>query len=292
MQMIAEIYGILRDGLGLAPAAIADVFDRWNEGPLQVLPRRDHRHRLPRHRPRHRPAGRRRHPRPRRPEGHRPLDGDRGPAPRRPGDGDRGGRGGAQHLGAARRAPGRRRALRPHRRRRRRPRRRRPSRPRSSPARSPATPRASASSPPRRTSSAGSCRSTASPGSGAPAASSARRCSTTWRRRSTARPGAEPDVRAALRRPAARQPRPACAPSSPPRRSPASPPRRSPPALGYFDMMRTARSTANLLQAQRDFFGAHGFERIDEPGAHHGPWEAAPTEAGVRLPTPRQSDPH
>jgi 6-phosphogluconate dehydrogenase len=43
-------------------------------------------------------------------------------------------------------------------------------------------------------------------------------------------------------------------------------------ALGYFDMMRTERSTANLLQAQRDFFGAHGFERIDAPGAHHGPW--------------------
>ena len=43
-------------------------------------------------------------------------------------------------------------------------------------------------------------------------------------------------------------------------------------AIGYFDMMRTGRSTANLLQAQRDFFGAHGFERIDEPGAHHGPW--------------------
>jgi 6-phosphogluconate dehydrogenase len=43
-------------------------------------------------------------------------------------------------------------------------------------------------------------------------------------------------------------------------------------ALGYFDMIRTARSTANLLQAQRDFFGAHGFARIDQPGAHHGPW--------------------
>ena len=42
--------------------------------------------------------------------------------------------------------------------------------------------------------------------------------------------------------------------------------------LGYFDMMRAGRSTANLLQAQRDYFGAHGFERIDEPGAHHGPW--------------------
>ncbi len=48
--------------------------------------------------------------------------------------------------------------------------------------------------------------------------------------------------------------------------------------LGYFDMMRTERSTANLLQAQRDFFGLHGFERIDRPGAHHGPW--AGQEAG------------
>jgi 6-phosphogluconate dehydrogenase len=44
--------------------------------------------------------------------------------------------------------------------------------------------------------------------------------------------------------------------------------------LGYFDMMRSERSTANLLQAQRDFFDLHGFERIDEPGAHHGPWAA------------------
>ncbi len=43
-------------------------------------------------------------------------------------------------------------------------------------------------------------------------------------------------------------------------------------ALGYFDAMHTARGTANLLQAQRDFFGNHGFERIDAPGAHHGPW--------------------
>jgi 6-phosphogluconate dehydrogenase len=43
-------------------------------------------------------------------------------------------------------------------------------------------------------------------------------------------------------------------------------------ALGYFDMIRSARSTANLLQAQRDYFGAHGFERIDDPGTHHGPW--------------------
>ena len=43
-------------------------------------------------------------------------------------------------------------------------------------------------------------------------------------------------------------------------------------ALAYFDGYRQGRGTSNLIQAQRDFFGAHGFERIDEPGAHHGPW--------------------
>jgi 6-phosphogluconate dehydrogenase len=43
-------------------------------------------------------------------------------------------------------------------------------------------------------------------------------------------------------------------------------------ALAYFDSYRQARGTSNLIQAQRDFFGAHGFERIDAEGAHHGPW--------------------
>ena len=43
-------------------------------------------------------------------------------------------------------------------------------------------------------------------------------------------------------------------------------------ALAYFDTLTQARTTANMLQAQRDFFGAHSFERVDEPGAHHGPW--------------------
>ncbi|ARU28922.1 decarboxylating NADP(+)-dependent phosphogluconate dehydrogenase [Cellvibrio sp. PSBB006] len=36
-------------------------------------------------------------------------------------------------------------------------------------------------------------------------------------------------------------------------------------ALTYFDGFRTARLPANLLQAQRDFFGAHTYERIDKP---------------------------
>jgi 6-phosphogluconate dehydrogenase len=43
-------------------------------------------------------------------------------------------------------------------------------------------------------------------------------------------------------------------------------------ALSYFDSYRQARGTANLIQAQRDFFGAHTFERNDQPGAHRGNW--------------------
>ena len=43
-------------------------------------------------------------------------------------------------------------------------------------------------------------------------------------------------------------------------------------ALAYFDSYRQARGTANLIQAQRDYFGAHGFERLDSPGVFHGPW--------------------
>jgi 6-phosphogluconate dehydrogenase len=36
-------------------------------------------------------------------------------------------------------------------------------------------------------------------------------------------------------------------------------------SLAYFDSLRAARLPANLLQAQRDFFGAHTYERIDRP---------------------------
>lgn len=43
-------------------------------------------------------------------------------------------------------------------------------------------------------------------------------------------------------------------------------------ALGYFDSYRRGRGTANLIQAQRDFFGAHGFERTDGLDKPHGPW--------------------
>ena len=37
-------------------------------------------------------------------------------------------------------------------------------------------------------------------------------------------------------------------------------------ALSFFDGYRTARLPANLLQAQRDYFGAHTHELLDKPG--------------------------
>jgi 6-phosphogluconate dehydrogenase len=43
-------------------------------------------------------------------------------------------------------------------------------------------------------------------------------------------------------------------------------------SLAYFDSYRQARGTANLTQGQRDFFGAHGFELTDRPGEQHGTW--------------------
>ncbi len=44
-------------------------------------------------------------------------------------------------------------------------------------------------------------------------------------------------------------------------------------ALATFDMRRTLRTPANLIQGLRDYFGAHGFERTDREGSGlHGPW--------------------
>ncbi|WP_306113510.1 MULTISPECIES: NADP-dependent phosphogluconate dehydrogenase [unclassified Roseovarius] len=43
-------------------------------------------------------------------------------------------------------------------------------------------------------------------------------------------------------------------------------------ALSWYDTMRQGYGTANIIQAQRDFFGHHGFERLGEEGKHHGPW--------------------
>lgn len=43
-------------------------------------------------------------------------------------------------------------------------------------------------------------------------------------------------------------------------------------SLAYFDSARSKRLPANLIQAQRDAFGAHQFERIDRPGKFHAQW--------------------
>lgn len=43
-------------------------------------------------------------------------------------------------------------------------------------------------------------------------------------------------------------------------------------ALCYFDSYRRDRLPANLIQAQRDYFGAHTYERIDKPGTFHTEW--------------------
>lgn len=43
-------------------------------------------------------------------------------------------------------------------------------------------------------------------------------------------------------------------------------------AIAYYDSYRSARLPANLLQAQRDFFGAHTFERTDREGTFHAQW--------------------
>ncbi len=43
-------------------------------------------------------------------------------------------------------------------------------------------------------------------------------------------------------------------------------------SLAYFDAFRSERMPTNLIQAQRDYFGAHTYQRIDIPGTFHTEW--------------------
>lgn len=43
-------------------------------------------------------------------------------------------------------------------------------------------------------------------------------------------------------------------------------------ALSYYDSYRTETLPANLLQAQRDYFGAHTYQRVDKEGIFHTEW--------------------
>jgi 6-phosphogluconate dehydrogenase len=43
-------------------------------------------------------------------------------------------------------------------------------------------------------------------------------------------------------------------------------------SLSYLEMLRAGSLPTNLIQAQRDSFGAHGYERVDVEGTHHSRW--------------------
>lgn len=47
-------------------------------------------------------------------------------------------------------------------------------------------------------------------------------------------------------------------------------------ALSYFDAVRTGNSSSNLIQAQRDYFGAHTYELINKEGVFHTDWQELP----------------
>ncbi len=51
-------------------------------------------------------------------------------------------------------------------------------------------------------------------------------------------------------------------------------------ALAYYDALRGGWLPANLIQAQRDYFGAHGYELKDAKGVFHTEWSGAAAEAG------------
>ena len=57
-------------------------------------------------------------------------------------------------------------------------------------------------------------------------------------------------------------------------------------SLAYFDSYRSARLPANLLQAQRDYFGAHTYERVDKPGIFHTDWIGDEPAQEISAPKP------
>jgi 6-phosphogluconate dehydrogenase len=63
-------------------------------------------------------------------------------------------------------------------------------------------------------------------------------------------------------------------------------------SLAYFDSYRSARLPSNLLQAQRDFFGAHTYERVDKPGVFHTEWIESDHKPVQKKAEPKPHDPH
>ena len=63
-------------------------------------------------------------------------------------------------------------------------------------------------------------------------------------------------------------------------------------SLAYFDSYRSARLPANLLQSQRDFFGAHTYERVDKPGVFHTEWIDTDQQPAEKQAEPKTPEPH
>ena len=63
-------------------------------------------------------------------------------------------------------------------------------------------------------------------------------------------------------------------------------------SLAYFDSYRSARLPSNLLQAQRDFFGAHTYERVDKPGIFHTEWMESDHKPVEKTAAPKRHEPH
>ncbi|HEV3393976.1 MAG TPA: NADP-dependent phosphogluconate dehydrogenase [Chthoniobacterales bacterium] len=63
-------------------------------------------------------------------------------------------------------------------------------------------------------------------------------------------------------------------------------------SLAYFDSYRSARLPSNLLQAQRDFFGAHTYERVDKPGVFHTEWIESDYKPAQKPAEPKPPEPH
>src|SRR5215813_8033339 len=63
-------------------------------------------------------------------------------------------------------------------------------------------------------------------------------------------------------------------------------------SLAYYDSYRSARLPASLLQAQRDFFGAHTYERIDKPGVFHTEWLESDGRPAEKPTEPKTPEPH
>src|SRR5256714_11616828 len=63
-------------------------------------------------------------------------------------------------------------------------------------------------------------------------------------------------------------------------------------SLAYYDSYRSARLPANLLQGQRDFFGAHTYERIDKPGVFHTEWLESEERPAEKPTEPKTPEPH